>query len=326
MPKSLFVTALLLASAALPLTAQAQPYPNKSVRLVVTFPPGGSSDVVARHHRAAAGGKAGPASSSSTTSPGAARRSAPPKSRARARWLHAHAVEHRADQPVAVHARAAAVRSGEELLRTSPTSARCRTCSSCIRRCRRRTSPSSSRGPSSRKDPIPYGSGGVGSIGHIVGELFKAGGGDQAQSHRLQGQLGPMHNDCWAARSCSRSTRCRRTCSSRNRASCACSRSPRPSARPWRPTCRRSSSSGLSEARRGEFLRHLGAGRRAAKTVADPLHKATMSALDDPKLRRASRTSASRRGKMTPEEFTAFVQKQVADWAPAVKASGAKLN
>ena len=28
----------------------------------------------------------------------------------------------------------------------------------------------------------------------------------------------------------------------------------------------------------------------------------------------------------TPAEFTAFVQKQVAEWAPAVRASGAKLD
>ena len=29
---------------------------------------------------------------------------------------------------------------------------------------------------------------------------------------------------------------------------------------------------------------------------------------------------------MTPAEFTAFVKKQVEEWGPAVKASGAKLN
>ena len=30
--------------------------------------------------------------------------------------------------------------------------------------------------------------------------------------------------------------------------------------------------------------------------------------------------------KMSPAEFTKFVQDQVTDWGPAVKASGAKLN
>jgi tripartite-type tricarboxylate transporter receptor subunit TctC len=29
---------------------------------------------------------------------------------------------------------------------------------------------------------------------------------------------------------------------------------------------------------------------------------------------------------MTPAEFTKFVTEQVSDWAPAVKASGARLN
>ena len=40
----------------------------------------------------------------------------------------------------------------------------------------------------------------------------------------------------------------------------------------------------------------------------------------------APQVIASRMLRMTPAEFQAYVAKQVADFAPAVKASGAKLN
>ena len=40
--------AALVASGLAPLTAHAQAFPNKPVRLIVTYPPGGSSDLMAR--------------------------------------------------------------------------------------------------------------------------------------------------------------------------------------------------------------------------------------------------------------------------------------
>jgi tripartite-type tricarboxylate transporter receptor subunit TctC len=48
--------------------------------------------------------------------------------------------------------------------------------------------------------------------------------------------------------------------------------------------------------------------------------------LDDPKLVKNFEDVGIAVNKMSPAEFTAFVDKQVAAWAPAVKASGAKLN
>jgi tripartite-type tricarboxylate transporter receptor subunit TctC len=45
-----------------------------------------------------------------------------------------------------------------------------------------------------QKDPVDYGSGGVGSIGHIVGEIFAASTGTKLQHIGYKGSA-PMHND-----------------------------------------------------------------------------------------------------------------------------------
>ena len=51
-----------------------------------------------------------------------------------------------------------------------------------------------------------------------------------------------------------------------------------------------------------------------------------MAALDDPKLVKSFDDLGISVRKMSSDAFTSFVQKQVSDWSPAVKASGAKLN
>src|SRR6266540_7395479 len=46
--RSIFCFLLLLAACALPLLSQAQPWPNRTVRIIATSPPGGSVDFLAR--------------------------------------------------------------------------------------------------------------------------------------------------------------------------------------------------------------------------------------------------------------------------------------
>jgi tripartite-type tricarboxylate transporter receptor subunit TctC len=48
--------------------------------------------------------------------------------------------------------------------------------------------------------------------------------------------------------------------------------------------------------------------------------------LDDPKLMKNFDDVGIAVHKMSPAEFSAFVTKQVGDWGPAVKESGAILN
>ena len=68
-----------------------------------------------------------------------------------------------------------------------------------------------------------YGSGGVGSIGHILGETFKKETGLNIEHVGYKGSA-PMITDLIAGRLSSRSTRCRRTCRTSKPRSCGRSR------------------------------------------------------------------------------------------------------
>ena len=118
--------------------AAAQTYPTKPVRYVVPFPAGGSPDIIARliterftkmwgqqvlvENRAGAGGTVGAAY----------------RGEVGARRLHALPVQHRFERDRAVALREDAVRPPARLRADLAHRARRRTCSSCIRRCRRR--------------------------------------------------------------------------------------------------------------------------------------------------------------------------------------------
>ena len=302
----------------------AQTWPAKPVRIVVTFPPGGSSDVVARHIGPLLAERLGQQFIVDNRPGAGATIGAAEVARAAPRRLHADAVEHRADQPVAVHARAFAVRSGEELLRTSRTSARCPTCSSSILRYPAKTIPEFIAWAKQQKDPIPYGSGGIGSIGHIVGELFAKEAGIKLNHIGYKGSS-PMHNDLlggtilFAVDTLPQNVQFQKSGKLRL---LAVTSTKRATMAPGRADGRRARLSQLV----AENFFGISGPANLPKTVVDPIHKATMSALDDPKLVKSFEDVGIAVRKMSPEEFTAFVQKQVADWAPAVKASGAKLN
>jgi tripartite-type tricarboxylate transporter receptor subunit TctC len=62
------------------------------------------------------------------------------------------------------------------------------------------------------------------------------------------------------------------------------------------------------------------------KAVVDKLNAAMADVLANPTVMKRLEDLGVGGRKMSPADFTAFVQKQVAEWAPAVKASGAKLD
>ena len=62
------------------------------------------------------------------------------------------------------------------------------------------------------------------------------------------------------------------------------------------------------------------------RPIAERMHAAVAAALEDPKVRRTFEETGIDTRRMSIDEFSAFVAKQVGDWAPAVRASGARLN
>ena len=134
-----------------------------------------------------------------------------------------------------------------------------------------------------QKDPIPYGSGGVGSIGHIVGELFAKEAGIRLDARRVQGQLADAQRPAGRHDPVrDRHAAAERAVPEVRQAAPARGHVHR-SARRWRPTCRPSSSSGYPKLVAENFFGISGPAG-LPKPVVDSLHKATMAALDDPKL------------------------------------------
>jgi tripartite-type tricarboxylate transporter receptor subunit TctC len=60
--------------------------------------------------------------------------------------------------------------------------------------------------------------------------------------------------------------------------------------------------------------------------VIDKVHKAVSEVIMQPTILKRFEEMGIAVDKMSQPEFAAFVSKQVADWGPAVKATGARLN
>ncbi len=175
-----------------------------------------------------------------------------------------------------------------------------------------------------QKDPVPFGSGGVGSIGHIVGEIYKNSTGTQLTHVPYKGSA-PMHNDLLggtikvAVDSLPQNLQYMKggqlrllAVTSRERMSNA----------PEVPTVIEAGLPGLV----AENFLGISAPAGLAREVTDKIHAAMAEIITRADVvRKLDDLGISPRA-MSPAEFTAFVANQVNAWAPAVKASGAKLN
>ena len=175
-----------------------------------------------------------------------------------------------------------------------------------------------------QKDPVPFGSGGVGSIGHIVGEIFKNNTGASLTHVPYKGSS-PMHNDLLggtikvAVDSLPQNLPYMKggqlrllAVTSRERMSMA----------PELPTV---IEAGFPNLVAENFL-GISAPAGVPREIVDAVHRAMAEIIKRPDVARKLDDLGISPRAMSPAEFTRFVSDQVGAWAPAVKSSGARLN
>ena len=176
----------------------------------------------------------------------------------------------------------------------------------------------------SQKEAVNYGSGGIGSIGHIIGEVFK-------NEHKLSMEhigykgSGPMHTDLIGGRlkfaidTLPQNVPCMQD----NRLRAVAVTSPKHAGiSPEVPTVIEAGQPKLV----AENFLGLSAPAGIDAGIANRFHAVMAEVLADPVVNKRLEDIGVYGRKMSVAEFNGFVAKQVADWAPLVKASGAKLN
>lgn len=315
---------LAAGAAALPLAALAQAaWPTKPIRLVVTFPPGGSSDIVARvigpllaerlgqpilvENRPGAGATLGAAAVANAAPDGYTlmmSNTAPIS-------ISPFMLDKPTYDPVASFTHVFYVGSVPNVFVVHPSV------------------PAKNMAElqawlKQQKDPTNFGSGGVGSIGHIVGEIYAGTSGTQLQHIGYKGSA-PMHSDLiggtikLAVDSLPQNFQFFK--SGQLRGLAVTSRE-RMAMAPDLPTVLEL---GMPKLVAENFL-GISAPAGVPQTVVDTLHKAMTEVMKRPDLKTKLDDLAISSRPMSPAEFTAFVKQQVSDWGPAVKASGAKLQ
>ncbi len=172
--------------------------------------------------------------------------------------------------------------------------------------------------------PVNYGSGGIGSIGHLVGETLKKDLGLRMEHVGYKGSS-PMHNDLLAGTiklaidTLPQNVPFMRDGKLRALAVTSSARAPMASEVPSVQEL------GQKKLVAENFLGISGPPGLPREVVAR-VHAATKKSLADPKVGQRLAELGVQSRDMTPEEFTAFVAAQVKDWYQPVKDSGARLN
>jgi tripartite-type tricarboxylate transporter receptor subunit TctC len=173
-------------------------------------------------------------------------------------------------------------------------------------------------------NPVNYGSGGIGSIGHIVGETLKKEQGLKMEHVGYKGSS-PMHNDLLGG-----TIRVAIDTLPQNvpfmkdgklRALAVTS----PARAPMAPDVPSVLELGQKNLVAENFLGISGPTGLPAPVV-ERLHAATRKALANPTVQQRLAELGVQGRDMTPQEFSAFVANQVKEWYRPVKDSGAKLN
>jgi len=319
----MFVRFLLLSVLGLPGLLNAQAWPAKPVRVVVTFSPGGSSDIVARliavplqaelgqsvivDNRPGAGGTIGAQEVARAAPDGytlllsnSAPISISPAMQDQPRY-----------DPVSSFTHVSYIGSVANVFVVHPSvpATSLRELVGWIK---------------AQPNPVAYGSGGIGSIGHIVGETLKKDQGLQMEHVGYKGSS-PMHNDLLAG-----TIKLAIDTLPQNvpfikdgklRAIAVTS----PARAPMAPGIPSVLELGQKKLVAENFLGVSGPAG-LPRPVVERLHAALKASLANPTVRERLADLGVQGRDMTPEEFTAFVANQVREWLQPVKDSGAKLN
>ena len=173
-------------------------------------------------------------------------------------------------------------------------------------------------------NPVNYGSGGIGSIGHIVGETLKK---DQNLQMEHVGYKGssPMHNDLLAGTIKLAIDTLPQNVPFMKDGKLRALAVTSPARAPMAPDVPSVLELGQKKLVAENFLGISGpAGLPPA--VVERLHAAMKRSLANPTVVQRLADLAVQGRDMTPAEFTAFVANQVKEWQQPVKDSGAKLN
>jgi len=321
--RRLWLAAALLASPLLTTPAWAQAWPSKPVKVIVTFAPGGSSDIVARLLQPGLQEKLGqpvivdnkPGAGSTIGAAEVARAPADGYtlllSNTAPISISPFMLDKAPYDPIKGFTHIAYIGSVPNVFVVHP-SVPAKTMTELVAWIK------------AQKTPVNYGSGGVGSIGHIVGEMFKAQHGLKMEHVPYKGS-GPMHTDLlggtlqFAVDTLTQNVPFMKdnklvgiAVTSRGRAQMA----------PSVPTV---GEAGFPKLVAENFL-GIAAPAGVPREVVDKVHQAVSEVLTRPDVLKRLDDMGVTPEKMSQAAFSDFVTKQVGDWAPAVKASGAKLN
>ena len=173
-------------------------------------------------------------------------------------------------------------------------------------------------------NPVNYGSGGIGSIGHIVGETLKKQHGLRMEHVGYKGSS-PMHNDLLGATiklaidTLPQNVPFMRDGKLRGIAVTSPARAPMAADV---PTVIEVGQKNLV----AENFLGISGPAGLPRNVVERLHAAVRKSVAEPKVQQRLAELGVQGRDMTPEQFTAFVAAQVKDWTQPVKDSGAKLN
>lgn len=316
--------ALVAACAAFTLPSlQAQTWPAKPIRIVVTFAPGGSSDIVARLLQPGLQEKLGQTvivdnkpGAGSTIGANEVARAAPDGytlllSNTAPMSISPFMMDKAPYDPVKSFTHIAYIGSVPNVFVVHPSVPA-------------RTLPELVKWINAQTQPVNYGSGGVGSIGHIVGEMFKKAYKLKMEHVPYKGSS-PMHTDLLGGQlqfAIDTLTQNVPYMKDGKLVGIAVTSRGRSAMVPGVPSV---VEAGYPKLLADNFL-GVSAPAGVPKEIVDKVNAAVAEVVARPEVAKRLADLGVSTEKMSPAEFTKFVADQVSEWAPEVKASGARLN